>query len=140
MDSLSKITADRRRRERRFADLVTRFSGTIAFVFLHVLWFAGWIIFNLVAPHPFDKFPFGLLTLIVSLEAIFLSTFVLMSQNEASARDEEREVIDHRTDLLSEAWTEMIGERLGIDPDDVRKRYEDRLQQEAQSGAPQQGS
>jgi uncharacterized membrane protein len=140
MEPLSKITAARRRRERRFADLVTRFSGTISFVLLHVLWFAAWIVFNLVSPHPFDKFPFGLLTLIVSLEAIFLSTFVLMSQNEASARDEEREVIDHRTDLLSEAWTEMIGERLGINPDDVRKRYEDRVRQEAQSSAAQQRS
>jgi uncharacterized membrane protein len=133
----SKIKADRRRRERRFADLITQFSGTITFVFVHVLWFSGWIIFNLLSSHPFDKFPFGLLTLIVSLEAIFLSTFVLMSQNEASARDEEREANDHHTDLWSEAWSEMIGERLGINPDDVRKRYEDRVKQEDLRRAPQ---
>ena len=123
MDSLAEIKAARRRRERRFADLVTQFSGTVSFVFVHVLWFAAWIIFNLVSPHPFDKFP-----------------FVLMSQNEASTRDEEREENDHRTDLLSEAWTEMIGERLGINPDDVQKRYEDRLRQEARSAVPQQSS
>ena len=60
---------------------------------------------NVEAQHPFDRFPFGLLTLIVSLEAIFLSTFVLISQNEGARRDDERERNDHLTDLWSEAQT-----------------------------------
>ena len=80
----------RRRNEQRVADAITAFSGTMTFVLLHVVWFAFWVIYNTTASHPFDKFPFGLLTLIVSLEAIFLSTFVLISQNRA---DERRQVL-----------------------------------------------
>jgi uncharacterized membrane protein len=71
----------------------------MTFVLLHIAWFGGWIIYNTTSSHPFDKFPFGLLTLIVSLEAIFLYTFVLMSQNESARNDEQREHNDHLTDL-----------------------------------------
>ena len=120
----------RRTHEQEAADGITRFSGTMTFVLLHVAWFAFWIIFNTTSSHPFDKFPFGLLTLIVSLEAIFLSTFVLMSQNESAKRDAERERNDHLTDLYSEAWTELIGAKLGIDPADVQKRYQQHLRDE----------
>ena len=60
------------------------FSGSMTFVYLHVLWFASWIGFGV------EAYPFGLLTMIVSLEAIFLSTFVMISQNRA---DEKREVV-----------------------------------------------
>ncbi len=116
-------------RVQRIADAITRFSGTMTFVGLHILWFGAWIVYNVEAPYPFDRFPFGLLTLIVSLEAIFLSTFVLISQNEGARRDDERERNDHLTDLWSEAWSELIGERLGIDPADVRKRYEQRMKE-----------
>jgi uncharacterized membrane protein len=59
-----------------------------------------------------------------------LSTFVLMSQNRSARNDEQRERNDHLTDLYSEAWTELIGERLGIDSADVRKRYEQHLSDE----------
>lgn len=127
----------RRRNEQRVADAITAFSGTMTFVLLHVVWFGFWIIFNMTASHPFDKFPFGLLTLIVSLEAIFLSTFVLMSQNESAKLDAERERNDHLTDLWSEAWAEMIGEKLGIDPSDVRKRYRRHLREEDARAAEQ---
>ena len=120
----------RRTHEQETADAITRFSGTMTFVLLHVVWFAFWIIYNTTSAHPFDKFPFGLLTLIVSLEAIFLSTFVLMSQNASGRRDAKREANDHYTDLWSEAWSEMIGEKLGINAADVRKRYEQRLRDE----------
>ena len=120
----------RRRNEQRVADAITAFSGTMTFVLLHVVWFGFWIIFNTTVSRPFDKFPFGLLTLIVSLEAIFLSTFVLMSQNESGRRDAQREHNDHLTDLWSEAWAEMIGEKLGIDSADVRKRYQRHLRDE----------
>jgi uncharacterized membrane protein len=125
----------RRTREQEAADAITRFSGTITFVLLHIAWFGFWIIFNVVSSHPFDKFPFGLLTLIVSLEAIFLSTFVLMSQNESNRRDAKRERNDHLTDLWSEAWSEVIGEKLGINAADVRKRYEQRLGEEDKDAA-----
>jgi len=70
--------------ENRVADRITRFSGSMTFVYLHILWFASWIGFGV------EAYPFGLLTMIVSLEAIFLSTFVMISQNRA---DEKREVV-----------------------------------------------
>lgn len=84
-----------RRRESaalRIADVITDFSGSMRFVVLHVVWFGIWVVLNLTVMR-FDPFPFGLLTMVVSLEAIFLSTFVLISQN----RHEEREhlVVDH---------------------------------------------
>jgi uncharacterized membrane protein len=66
--------------QNRIADAITRFSGSMAFVYLHVIWFACWIGFGV------EKYPFGLLTMIVSLEAIFLSTFVMISQNRADAK------------------------------------------------------
>jgi uncharacterized membrane protein len=65
--------------QNRIADMVTRFAGSMMFVYLHVLWFGAWIGFGV------EPYPFGLLTMIVSLEAIFLSTFVMISQNRADA-------------------------------------------------------
>jgi uncharacterized membrane protein len=64
----------------RIADAVTAFAGSMAFVYVHIVWFAFWVTI------PLEKYPFGLLTMIVSLEAIFLSTFVMISQNRADAR------------------------------------------------------
>src|SRR5438034_750168 len=66
--------------QNRIADVITRFAGSMAFVYFHVLWFAVWIILGI------EGYPFGLLTMIVSLEAIFLSTFVMISQNRADAK------------------------------------------------------
>jgi uncharacterized membrane protein len=67
-------------RQNRAADAITAFSGSMLFVYVHVIWFACWIGFGV------EKYPYGLLTMIVSLEAIFLSTFVLISQNRADAK------------------------------------------------------
>jgi uncharacterized membrane protein len=64
----------------RIADAVTAFAGSMLFVYVHIVWFAIWVAL------PVEKYPFGLLTMIVSLEAIFLSTFVMISQNRADAR------------------------------------------------------
>jgi uncharacterized membrane protein len=74
----------RRSLENRVADHITAFSGSMRFVYLHIIWFTGWIAFGV------EAYPYGLLTMIVSLEAIFLSTFVMISQNRA---DEKREVL-----------------------------------------------
>ena len=80
--------------ENRIADQITRFAGSMQFVYLHVIWFASWIIFRV------EHYPFGLLTMIVSLEAIFLSTFVMISQNRA---DEKRQVLaDHQWQTVQE--------------------------------------
>jgi uncharacterized membrane protein len=66
--------------QNRIADRITAFSGSMAFVYLHIVWFGCWIGFGV------EDYPFGLLTMIVSLEAIFLSTFVMISQNRAEAK------------------------------------------------------
>jgi uncharacterized membrane protein len=71
-------------RENRVADQITRFAGSMRFVYIHCAWFGVWIVLRV------EDYPFGLLTMIVSLEAIFLSTFVMISQNRA---DEKRQVI-----------------------------------------------
>jgi uncharacterized membrane protein len=88
----------------RIADLVTRFAGSIPFIYFHVLWFGIWVLVNLeIGGFPaFDPFPFGLLTTIVSLEAIFLSTFVLVSQNRQAAIAERRAELDLQINLLAE--------------------------------------
>jgi len=66
--------------QNRIADRITAFAGSMAFVYIHVLWFGAWIVFGV------EGYPYGLLTMIVSLEAIFLSTFVMISQNRADAK------------------------------------------------------
>ncbi|HKD94736.1 MAG TPA: DUF1003 domain-containing protein [Gaiellaceae bacterium] len=68
------------RRQNRAADAITAFSGSMLFVYVHIVWFGCWIGFGV------EKYPYGLLTMIVSLEAIFLSTFVMISQNRADAK------------------------------------------------------
>ena len=88
--------ADERRQhlENRIADQITRFAGSMLFVYLHIIWFASWIILGV------EHYPYGLLTMIVSLEAIFLSTFVMISQNRA---DEKRQVLaDHQWQTVQE--------------------------------------
>ena len=80
--------------QNRIADGITTFAGSMMFVYIHLLWFAVWITFRV------EKYPFGLLTMIVSLEAIFLSTFVMISQNRA---DEKRAALaDHQWQLVIE--------------------------------------
>jgi uncharacterized membrane protein len=74
--------------QNRAADKITAFAGSMAFVYLHLLWFAAWIIFRV------EAYPYGLLTMIVSLEAIFLSTFVMISQNRADAK--RQQLADHQ--------------------------------------------
>ena len=66
--------------QNKIADQITTFAGSMGFVYIHIVWFAAWIIFRV------EDYPFGLLTMIVSLEAIFLSTFVMISQNRADSK------------------------------------------------------
>jgi uncharacterized membrane protein len=66
--------------ENRIVDRITAFAGSMAFVYIHIAWFSCWIVLGI------EHYPYGLLTLIVSLEAIFLSTFVMISQNRADAK------------------------------------------------------
>ena len=66
--------------QNRIADRITAFAGSMLFVYLSIIWFGSWIGFHV------EKYPYGLLTMIVSLEAIFLSTFVMISQNRTDAK------------------------------------------------------
>ena len=113
----------------RLAARIERFAGSPRFIWIHVVWFAVWIIANTVAPiRHFDPFPFTFLTLVVSLEAIFLAAFILMSQNVSTSLSERRNQLDLQINLLTEQEnTKMlkmlvrIAKHLGIrdceDPD-----------------------
>ena len=80
--------------QNRTADRITAFAGSMSFVYLSIIWFACWIVFRV------EDYPYGLLTMIVSLEAIFLSTFVMISQNRA---DQKRQVLaDHEWTTVQE--------------------------------------
>lgn len=110
----------------RIADAITDFSGHLAFVYIHIVWFGSWVLLNmgLFGMKPFDPFPYGLLTMLVSLEAIFLSTFVLISQNRISAESESRANLSLQIGLLTEhevtrvlQMLDVIQDRMGIDND-----------------------
>jgi uncharacterized membrane protein len=93
--ALLKLEEERHRSmQARIADMITAFAGSMMFVYVHVVWFTLWIVLRV------EPFPFGLLTMIVSLEAIFLATFVMISQNRA---DERRQVLaDHQWQLVQQ--------------------------------------
>jgi uncharacterized membrane protein len=108
----------------RIADTITNFSGRLAFVYVHVAWFSLWILVNTgrFGLKPFDPFPYGLLTMIVSLEAIFLSTFVLISQNRMAELQESHADLHLHVGLLNEHETtrvlqmlDAIQSKLGIE-------------------------
>ena len=107
----------------RIADAITSFSGRMIFAYVHIAWFGIWILLNTgrFGMGAFDPFPYGLLTMIVSLEAIFLSTFVLISQNRLAEETERRADLDLHIGLLTEheltrvlQMLDVIQEKLGI--------------------------
>ncbi len=114
--------------QNRFADRITTFAGSMIFVYIHLLWFGCWIGFGV------EGYPYGLLTMIVSLEAIFLSTFVMISQNRADARRQvianqqwqtvqeedrqNRELLDLSHQILE--LTKLIHTRTDVRPDGTR--------------------
>ena len=96
--------ASERSLEDRIADAITSFSGRMIFAYVHIIWFVIWILLNTgwFGLPAFAPFPYGLLTMVVSLEAIFLSTFVLISQNRLSKETERRADLDLHIGLLTE--------------------------------------
>jgi uncharacterized membrane protein len=89
----------------RLGDRIAQQGGKIWFIELHIVWFGIWVLLNsgkLAAVKPFDPFPYPFLTLVVSLEAIFLSLFILMSQNRASVHADRRAHLDLQINLLAE--------------------------------------
>lgn len=120
------------------ADRITGFAGSMSFVYLHTVWFILWILLNVGlfgAALQFDKFPFGLLTLVVSLEAIFLSTFVMISQNRQGAAAEVRSELDYQTNVKAEKEVDVVmktlqrvAEKQGINIDDLLDELKDARQ------------
>src|SRR3954470_5381174 len=113
-----------RSRQERIADAITRFTGSMRFVYIHLVVFGGWIIINLgwIPGLPrFDR-SFVVLAMLASVEAIFLSTFVLISQNRMAALADRRADLDLQISLLAEhevtrliALVTVIAAKLGID-------------------------
>jgi len=125
---LEEASREQRTPTDRLAEKIANFCGSMTFVWVHVVWFGGWIVLNLIpgVPH-FDQFPFTFLTLVVSLEAIFLSTFILISQNLETRISERRSHLDLQLNMLSEqentkmitilqAIAEKVGADLSHDP------------------------
>lgn len=120
-----RMKADRERGiQDRAVDAVTAFAGSKTFVYAHLLWFGAWVLFNTgrVGLRPFDPYPYGLLTLIVSLEAIFLSALVLITQDRLSEEVEHRADLDLHIGLLTEheltrvlQMLDAIQEKLGVE-------------------------
>lgn len=121
-----QTAANQRTLEERLADAITDFSGRMYFVYFHIVWFGIWLFINLgyLGIRPFDPYPFGLLTMVVSLEAIFLATFVLISQNRLSAEADRRADLDLQIGLLTEyeltrvlKMLDAIQDKMGIEND-----------------------
>ena len=128
VDAILKLEEEARAKRTtvdRMVDAITAFCGSMAFVWVHAVWFGAWVIFNLVrGKDGFDPYPFQLLTLIVSLEAIFLSTFILISQNRDVYIAERRNHLDLQINLLAEQENtkmllilQQIAEKVGANID-----------------------
>src|SRR3990167_7791960 len=125
--SLKAKANEKRNMAENFADWLTSYFGSITFLALNAIWFTAWIVINTghTSIEPFDEFPFGLLTMIVSLEAIFLAIIVLISQNREARVGELREEIDLQLNTIAEEEIAkllelviMLLEKEGIKVDD----------------------
>jgi len=114
--NVNEEVEDRRSTVEKAADWIAAFSGSITFLMLHVLFFAVWIGLNVEwpgwKPPLFDPFPFGLLTMVVSLEAIILSVFVLLSQNRQAAKDRIRGDVEYEVNLKAELEVAQLHEKI----------------------------
>jgi len=128
VDSIARLELEAlqsRTAPERVADAITRFIGSMTCVVVHLVWFAVWFTLNLgLVPgvEPFDPFPFGILTLCVSAEGVFLAIFILVSQNRMTRLADRRTHLDLQVSMLAEQELTMllrmqrqIVEHLGID-------------------------
>lgn len=107
--------------EGKTADFISNFAGNMWFVYLHAIWFTFWFFANngdVPGIKPFDPFPYGFLTMIVSLEAIFLATFILINQNRQA-------LVDTFRDIRFEKYGEAQKEELEEDVEDIQKNIND---------------
>jgi len=109
----------------RVADWIAWFSGSMQFLIINGLWFLVWVIINTFQTgfSQFDPFPFGLLTMIVSLEAIFLSCFVLISQNRQAAKDKIRADIEYEVNVKAELEIAHLHEKVDHIHEEILERF-----------------
>lgn len=122
---LERETSQKRSTAEHVADKVTTLAGSTPFIIFHIIWFGGWVLLNLrLIPgiKSFDPFPFSFLTLIVSLEAIFLALLVLKSQNRMTKEADKRAHIDLQINMIAEQegttilkMIKRIGKHLGLE-------------------------
>ena len=117
-----QVEVDRGNVVLRVADWVANFSGSITFLVLHVFFFASWIGFNTL-PIAFDPFPYNLLTMTVSLEAIILSTLLLFSGNRSAARDRIRSDIEYEVNLKAELEVAHLHEKTDVMHEEMLDRF-----------------
>lgn len=110
----------------KLSDRVSAFAGSSSFLVIHVVWFGSWIVLNARRAGALDPYPFTFLTFLVSLEAIFLTSFVLISQNHLETQAHRRAALDLQINLLAEREmtsvlrkVAAIAEHLGVDEDDL---------------------
>jgi uncharacterized membrane protein len=121
----------------RIADAITAFAGSMRFVWLHAALFGGWIVWNsglVPGARPFDPFPYVMLAMIASVEAIFLSTFVLISQNRSNELADKRADADLQISLLAEheithvlRILRAVAGRIGVDLEEESETFEEEL-------------
>jgi uncharacterized membrane protein len=123
---LERRTLDEERWPDRISSHIGRFVGSLRFVAFHVFAFVSWAGWNSLAPTRwhFDPYPWGLLTLIVSMEGVLISTFVLIAQNRMSRQSDHRDHLDLQVDLLAEQemtvvlkMLRRISDHLGLPPE-----------------------
>jgi CRP/FNR family cyclic AMP-dependent transcriptional regulator len=123
------VDEDRRTRVMKIADWISEFSGSLPFLFIHCVIFFAWIIVK-VPPLSktwlggWDEYPFGLLTMSVSLEAIILSVFVLLSQNRQVARDRVRNDVEYDVNVRAELGVAQLNARLDAMHESLSARLE----------------
>ena len=124
--NVNELAEERLTLGERIADSIAEFSGSMPFLIGNAVWFGLWILWNQpwFPGADFDPFPFGLLTMIVSLEAIFLSIFVLISQNRQSLKDRLAAEIDHQVNTKAEIEIGLVLRRLDDLEEGLRYRQE----------------
>lgn len=135
--NVNEETGDNRTRVIKVIDWIAEFAGSIPFLLIHVVWFGTWILVNSIkfpGIPQFDPFPYGFLTLTVSLEAIFLSVFVLLSQNRQAAKDRVRSDIEYDVNLKAELEIGHLHEKMDRLTTEVLTRLE-KLQRQAMDSA-----
>ncbi len=108
----------------RVTDWIANFSGSMTFLFINAGWFATWIYLNVSGKASFDPYPFGFLTMVVSLEAIILSILVLLSQNRQAAKDHIRDDIEYEINVKAELEIAHLHEKVEELTDQFRQRLD----------------